>query len=390
MNNLNKYQGYTLVELLAVLGIIGILIMLLLPAVQMARESARRMQCSNNLRQLSLAVMNYQGTHHSLPILGSCTFSEDQLPKGVKQKYPYPRINTVVSLLPYCEYTSIYEVIMSIWETDKIDNTVASVTDAFPDMGVSVPIIRCPSDGAEGYPGNSGLPLASRSYVYCSGDWPEAGIYSYTEKDDNGYKRITKISLDDISKYNNNTRSAIPCCWPYRNLSDITDGLSNTILMSEKTLGRKGSRHIKESSLVMPSITTEHNESPEGTSGYSSCLSASQILDRQWLDSAGKVDTNISGTRAYDAIAQYSTFSTILPPNSPMCHQKVDRRVVHTATSWHSGGVNTVFFDGSVRFIPDTIDCGDLDNGKIKTSGPSDFGVWGAFGTINGGESAAL
>ncbi len=294
MKQLKQRLAYTLIELLAVLGIIGILIMLLLPAVQMARESARRMQCSNNLRQLSLAVANYQGTHHSLPLLGSSSFSEDKLPQGTKQKYPYPRIHTVVSLLPFCEYTSIYEAIMSIWETDETDNTVATVSDAFPDMGVAIPIIRCPSDGAEQYPGNNGQPLASRSYVYCSGDWPEAGIHGYTKKDDKGYKRITDESLDDIGKYNKNTRTAIPCCWPYRDLANITDGLSNTILMSEKTLGRKGSRHIKESSLVMPSITTEHDQSPEGTSGYSACLASTLYLDRQWLDSSGKVDTLVS------------------------------------------------------------------------------------------------
>ena len=229
---MKHHCAYTLIELLAVLGIIGLLIMLLLPAVQVARESARRMQCSNNLRQLALAVSNYQGTQHSLPLLGSCSFSEDKLPQGTKQKYPYPRINTVVSLLPFCEYPSIYESIMSIWETDETDNTVATVSDAFPDMGIAIPIIRCPSDGAELYPGNNGEPLASRSYVYCSGDWPDAGIYGYAEKDMNGYKRITKDSLTNLSKYNSNTRTVIPCCWPYRNLSDITDGLSNTIFIT--------------------------------------------------------------------------------------------------------------------------------------------------------------
>lgn len=386
----NNGKGYTLIELLAVMGIIGILIMLLLPAVQMARESARRMQCSNNLRQLALAVANYQGTNHSLPILGSCSFSEDKLPEGVKQKYPYPRIHTVVALLPYCEYASTFEAVMGLWETDEIDNTVAAVTDAFPDMGISVPIIRCPSDGAEGFADVHGGLLAARSYVYCSGDWPESGIHGYTKKDEQGYKRITSESLEDIGNYNNNTRTAIPCCWPYRDYSAITDGLSNTILMSEKTLGRLTSRMLKESSLAMPSITTSHEESPEGTSGYSACLSASLRLDRQWLDAAGSVINCISGVRAYDAIPQYAVFSTILPPNSPMCQYEMDRRIVHSATSWHSGGVNAAFYDGSVRFIPDTIDCGNLDGGVIKCKGSSDFGIWGALGTINGGESASL
>lgn len=383
-------KGYTLIELLTVIGIIGMLVILILPAVQMAREAARRMQCSNNLRQLALAMSNYQGTNRSLPLLGSCSFSEDKLPENARQKYPYPRIHTVVALMPYFEWQNAYDEIMGLWESEEEYNTVADVTDDFPFMGIQIPSLRCPSDGAENYLSVTGAALASRSYVYCSGDWPEAGAYDYIEKDENGYKRITQNSLDDIGKYNNNTRTGTPCCWPYRNYPDITDGLSNTILWSEKTLGREGSRVLKESSLMFPALVPACDEEVEGISHLDGCLSSTLRDHLMWLETAGPVETRISGVRAYDAIPQYSTFSTILPPNSPLCQNSTDYRVLHTATSWHTGGVNAAFYDGSVRFIPDTIECGDLENGVIKTKGASDFGVWGALGTINGGESTSL
>lgn len=160
--------------------------------------------------------------------------------------------------------------------------------------------------------------------------------------------------------------------------------------MSEKTLGPQGSRMLKELSLLLPLAVPGSLESPEGTSTFSECLSSTLWFDRQWLDNSGPVTNFVSGTRAYDAIAQFSTFSTILPPNSPMCHSKETERVLHSATSWHTGGVNGSFYDGSVRFIADSINCGNLMSGKIKSNGPSDFGAWGAMGSINGGESDSL
>ena len=73
-----------------------------------------------------------------------------------------------------------------------------------------------------------------------------------------------------------------------------------------------------------------------------------------------------------------------------MCHGSGDGRILHSASSYHPGGVNAAYYDGSVRFIQNTINAGDPNTGKIKTSGASDFGVWGALGTINGGEASAL
>lgn len=380
-------------ELLNIIAIIGILIALLLPALQSARESVRKNQCSNNIHQLALGVLSYQEIKQTLPLLGCCSLAEDKLPPGTRQKYRYPRINSIAALMPFFEQGTTSQNILSVWETDDHYNSIAQVTPAFPVMGVQVPFLRCPSDKAEPYRDTeSGAPLASRSYVYCSGDWPEAGIYQYIENI-NGYKQLTESSLAKINLFNNNTRTGIPCCWPYRKISEIGDGASNTILWSEKTLGKANSRSIKESSLVLPFAVPAYDASPEETGSPADCLKASLRTGRKgnfWDDSAGFVETNNSGVRAYDANAQYATFSTILPPNSPMCHHSADGRVLHSATSYHANGVNVAFYDGSVRFISDKINSGDFVSAKIKSKGPSDFGVWGALGSINGEEKTPL
>ncbi len=381
------WSAFTIAEILVTVVTLGVLVILAIPAIQIARESARRSQCGNNIRRLALGVLSYHESNQSLPLLGCCSLSEDKLPVGTKQKYRYPRINSIAALMPYFEQSEKGQNILSVWESDDHYNSIAQVTEAFPVMGVQIPILRCPSDLADSYPDTeSGSPLASRSYVYCSGDWPEAGIYQYVENQD-GYKVLTEMSLEKIQSFNNNTRTGIPSCWPYRRLSDIADGLSNTVLMSEKTLGKPGSRSVKESSLLLPTAVPSHETSPETEGKPGECLNSELRSNQGWTPAAGSLDTGISGVRAYDAIPQYSTFSTILPPNSPMCQSAIDDRVLHSATSYHSGGVIVAFYDGSVRFISDSIGCNDFEKAKIKKAGNSEFGLWGNLGSICDGHN---
>ena len=98
------------------------------------------------------------------------------------------------------------------------------------------------------------------------------------------------------------------------------------------------------------------------------------------------------GSVAGDGRAWIITFQTVLPPNSPNCatvtpHE--NNNGIYNAASNHSGGVNTLFVDGSVKFISETIDCGDMTK-PSPTVGQSPFGVWGAYGSVNGGETKGL
>jgi len=103
--------------------------------------------------------------------------------------------------------------------------------------------------------------------------------------------------------------------------------------------------------------------------------------------------TSQKGGRWADAYAAYQLFHTVVPPNGPSCGNGGDN-IVHAASSFHPGGVNVAFLDGSVRFVPDSVSAGNpqLDWTVTRTSetGPSRFGVWGALSTRDGGEAATL
>jgi prepilin-type processing-associated H-X9-DG protein len=106
---------------------------------------------------------------------------------------------------------------------------------------------------------------------------------------------------------------------------------------------------------------------------------------------SGNVASNLRGTRYLDALILYTGFVTIMPPNSPTCTLNSTEQIwgLFTATSNHTGGVNCGFADGSVRFVNDAVDTGGLPNAPQGSAltGESPYGVWGALGTPEGGES---
>jgi prepilin-type N-terminal cleavage/methylation domain-containing protein/prepilin-type processing-associated H-X9-DG protein len=370
-----KIYAFTLVELLVVIAIIGVLIALLLPAVQAAREAARRMSCSNKLHQLGIATHNYHDTHNSLP---SFDYGPDKLdPYGY-----FPKYSTFVALLPFMELTSLAEG----FRTQDMDTTfVLNVSDGGngknPLLNPTMPALVCPSDpGLElkardtvalGSSGDSedsgdGTAAASTSYQISSGDT------SFTFAGHSGRGPFINAKRDETYS---NPYPGIP---KWLGLESITDGTSNTVMMSEHRISQDRSRHVLDANITSVPMS--------GGTWFIVCLSTEE--SGKQFSSTTSLDHQI-GRNWASAASNATSFCTIMPPNSPACTDATDWTYYAGPTSYHSGGVNASLADGSVRFISETIDAGTLD-GANRDGGPSNYGVWGAMGSRNGGESVGL
>ena len=423
---LGKRKGFTLVELLVVIAIIGILIGLLLPAVQAAREAARRMKCTNNLKQFGLALHNYHDVTNGFPVNGVQTkgpngFSPIYASGGTSPAYgtvgddntaepndyaSYPRLHSVVALLPFMEFQQVNDYIMGITNGENCAGdgpyAVAGLATIWKEQ---IPAFICPSDGAPllNYGSYTNFQLAGRNYVSCAGDWPEACGRNYRESHSGGSSangNKYQVNMTNYRNYNNNTRTAIPCLADYRSMASITDGTSNTIAFGEATRGQAGSMEVKRAVLsggdngVVNASTSPAGlvSATEAVTDASKCLSSTFRTDPKRWNTGLTVHTNKAGTRGYDGISSYANFSTILPPNSPSCSSGTDNRAMMAASSFHPGGANVVKWDGSVMFVSDSVSCdtSGVTVKQIKSSGESDYGIWGAMGSIAGGESKSL
>jgi len=279
---------------------------------------------------------------------------------------------------------------------------------------------------------NTTVPEAGRnSYMASAGDWPE--LHVFVARARSGADDIRA----DAKEYENrltNPRGAFSPGTLFineqrvighrsgagRSLGAIGDGTSNTIAVAEKNIGlmwgaantaTRGGQPIKRSFATnQTGAVAGPAGNPANATGWLS-PTANGIpntcftLARVGSDFAANVQANgeAGGVRWADGLPTYSSFSTILPPNSPSCaadsNGDVFRRVLSSASSDHTGGVNALRFDGSVSFISDTISVsgGGVDSqGRTGLGafavreGQSPYGVWGALGSINGGESASL
>ena len=208
-------SGFTLVELLVVITIIGILIALLLPAVQAAREAARRMQCGNNLKQIGLALHNYHDVYNSLPA-------------GITRANMTLYCSITTNLLPYIEQQALYDAFD--WKQSTLDNQTFKGTSNYIG-GTVIPSYVCPSDIHE--PRNSsGMAYfnygASSGPSYLQNDNPSCSCPSYINWDNKyGLNSRANPGPSAPGPFNVNFKS-IPSSF-----IDVRDGLSNTILFGE-------------------------------------------------------------------------------------------------------------------------------------------------------------
>jgi prepilin-type N-terminal cleavage/methylation domain-containing protein/prepilin-type processing-associated H-X9-DG protein len=360
----SERRAFTLVELLVVIAIIGILIALLLPAVQAAREAARRSQCNNQLKQLGLALHNYHSVHGCFVSLEQGT--DNSCGAGVRLGNRY-WMSGVVLLLPYLEQQALY----ALWSSPQVAplapypawgpgmNPGCGFTDYRP-LTIQVPTLLCPSDAA-GYkkcPGQCCQDnIGDSNYVFCTGD-------GLTREPCNGRTDPRGIF---------GSQNFCP-------VGQILDGTSNTIAMSECVVTKGGGNSIHGNWSDMGSAAC-------GGTSLNSAPYAAGCLARKGPNNT--ITGSTGGRRGVHYGSGWFTnagFNTILSPNSICCAQPGPTGSVMPPDSYHPGGVNALFGDGSVRFINDTIDAGNANSAYV-TSGQSPFGVWGAMGSRSGGES---
>lgn len=340
LNSRKRFSAFTLVELLVVIAIIGVLVALLLPAVQQAREAARRMQCSNSLKQLGLALHNYHDTHGKLPARKTIN-----------------RLSGFIAILPQLEQGPMYDIISAGDPSLPAGTFGADALSAWEGLNGLPETLRCPSD-----PG--GLDLITQ------------GAYQ-------GDKRLVNYAFskgDDVrdTNFEPNSRGMFGYL-EWFNFSKVPDGLSNTIAMSERL--RTGYR----ANQTVTAQEVDHRRAQATLAGLRDnpglVLTAS---DGKYFVAGTSVHYRFGsvGTRGH---VHFVGFTTVVGPNGPVARD--GEHAVLPPSSFHPGGVNGVMGDGSVRFFSDTIDTGDLTAVRNHGfSGLSPYGVWGSLGSRMGGE----
>jgi prepilin-type N-terminal cleavage/methylation domain-containing protein/prepilin-type processing-associated H-X9-DG protein len=358
----HKASGFTLVELLVVIAIIGVLVGLLLPAVQAARESARRSSCSNKMKQMGLAVLNYESTYNRFPSgrIGSLNPGYSSPGNGTSAQY---------QILPFMEQQALFD-----------SSNLNQMVSAF----------ICPSTKTP----NSNEPRTC--YLFSAGDAAMTDNQAFSPRGLVVPAAAEFVYYDGPSGqsatfYAGSTWKGKPY---YRQIKQIVDGLSNSLMLAERAYGKAGPSTDLRTGYAIG--TANWNAA---TTTYDNC---SAYVVGGTYDSAITRSDNIGDTwNSY--LPGNSCFSTIFPPNGPSCGGSAAGYwgCGPTATSFHAGnGVNTVFCDGAVRFIDGSIDATynslhqdrgsrfEFTFGNPRGSAKSPYGVWGALGSICGGEAA--
>lgn len=345
---MKRDTGFTLVELLVVIAIIGILVALLLPAVQAAREAARRMSCSNNLKQIALALHHFHDSHKEFPIGSPC-----ETCPGFESIPPWQyRWGPLAMLTPYLEQFNVYESL-------NLDVPLYGHTGIYrgPGYGVHpsnyVPLTQeirffyCPSDreqkvqtvatGAE-------LDYGATNYVGCWGRGAPTNAGTAIFDDADGVFRSKKAVR----------------------FADVTDGTSNTAAFSECLLPNPS---IASSGGI---VLTKENKDLVIVGARSG---SDPHLSVAWCTRFGSpvASQPSHGARWFDGFVLYTAYYHWWGPNSeiPDCAKWAPLRSLwQMARSRHPGGVNMALCDGSVRFASETVD----------------VRVWRTLGSRDGGE----
>ncbi len=329
-----RIGGFTLVELLVVIAIIGVLVSLLLPAVQSAREAARRTQCQNQLKQFGLALHNFESV-------------TKRIPHGSEQMATWgPSVHTY--LLPVIEQGSVFGQMNQGYAHGASAHTGTAQDVANHETGSTArpKIFRCPSEMNT----FNGFVYGFTNYHTNWGSWVRVGnrwdgpfgtnFVPYT----GGPPRMDAVRL-----------------------AEIVDGTSNTLAFGEVSNGVGSDPKTRDPRRDCYLATRPSDPNP--------ITVRSTLLAMDWRTAGTLSGWNWRGYPWREGSIWRNGFNTLLPPNKPCFRPGAEWwELVTPASSYHPGGVNVCLVDGSVRFAPENID----------------GVVWMGAGTISGGESDSL
>jgi prepilin-type N-terminal cleavage/methylation domain-containing protein/prepilin-type processing-associated H-X9-DG protein len=321
-------RGFTLVELLVVIAIIGILVALLLPAIQAAREAARRSSCMNNLRQMGLAMLNYESTYKVFPP------SDVVVPNSTTGLLTSSlELSVHARLLPFVEEASLRSLVNFSANYKHASNDTARMT--------RVAMFVCPSDGGENA-------LST----------PTVGApTSYHANQGSGV----------VWSIPSNPTDPNFALWPPNGVlirnggvkaGDVIDGMSHTAAFAERLIGDGDNGTVTEASDTF----APGSRHPGVDKAYQDCLA----VDVNDLSKQGFSDIGFPWIRSYHSTTIYYHN---MPPNGRSCMYPPGQ-IMTTASSRHTGGVNLMMCDGSARFVSSEI-------GRV---------TWQAMGSRNGEE----